>query len=143
MPYTRVTRTSRGADAIEYARGFGRGHDGSAERNIYVAGVNMMPDSAVPFEEQMRPYWNRASRRHTTQVDRFILSFATEELDPGKPEDCLKALEIAREFAREIAPCSQAAVFVQADGKGGKLHVHVLVNDVRMDDGKGIDSSAY
>lgn len=143
MPYTRVTRTANGADAIMYARGFGRGHDGSVERNIYVAGVNMLPDSAVPFEEQMRPYWNRASRRHTTQVDRFILSFATEELDPGKPEDCLKALEIAREFAREIAPYSQAAVFVQADGKGGKLHVHVLVNDVCMDDGKGIDSSAY
>ena len=52
-------------------------------------------------------------------------------------------LDIAPEFAREIAPRSQAAVFVQADGKGGKLHVHVLVNDVRMDDGKGIDSSAY
>ena len=73
---------------------------------------------------------------------------ALEELDPGDPEDCFKALEIGCEFARTNAPDCQSAVFVQADskgrdGRGGKLHVHVITNDVRMSDCKGIDPRAY
>ena len=148
MPYSRVTRTISGADAIAYARGDGVGHSGIGMRNLYVAGVNMLPDEAVRFEIQMQPFWNKARSNHTIQADRFIISFALEELDPGDPEDCFKALEIGCEFARTNAPDCQSAVFVQADskgrdGRGGKLHIHVITNDVRMSDCKGLDPRAY
>lgn len=143
MPYSRVTRTISGMDAIAYARGHGRGHNGMRNRNLYVVGINMLPDEIVPFEKQMQPFWNKADPRHIIQADRFIISFALEELNPDNPEDCLKALEIGCEFARTNTPDSQSAIFVQADGRGRKLHLHIITNDVRMSDYKGIDPRSY
>ena len=125
MPYSRVTRTAYGADAIAYARGHGRGHDGTGSRNLHVAAVNMLPDSVMSFEKQMQKFWDRADPRHTTQVDRFIISFHPDELDPDNPRDWLRALDIGRTFAIENSPFSQSAIFVQADSRGHKLHIHI------------------
>lgn len=144
MPYSHITRTAFGADAIRYARGEdGKGHNGAEVRNDYIAGVNMLPDSVVPFEQQMQPFWDRADARHTTQINRCIVSFATSELDASKPEDRLKGLAIGCEIARRNAPDNQSAVFIQTDGKGGKIHLHILTNDVNLSDYKGINSKAY
>lgn len=144
MPYSRVTRTAFGSDAIAYARGTGRGHNGGEKpRNEYTAGFNMLPDEVVPFEKQMQPFWNKADPRNKTQINRYILSFSDTELDPSDPKNSLKALAIAREFAQAIAPDHQAALFVQTDGKGGKLHVHILINNVSITDNKGLPSSVY
>lgn len=143
MPYSHITRTSFGADAIAYARGDGTGHNGAEVRNEYIAGVNMLPDEVVPFEWQMRPFWERAHFRHTVQIDRCIVSFHPSELDPDNPEDCVKGLAIGYEIAKRNAPDNQSAVFLQKDGKGGKIHLHILTNDVNMSDGKGINPAAY
>lgn len=142
MPYSRVTRTAYGADAIRYARGNGKGHDGSAVRNQYVAGVNMMPDDVIPFEEQMQYYWDHASAQHKIQVNRFIISFGPDELNPDDPNDCLTALEIGCQFARENASDCQSAVFVQTDGVGHKVHAHIITNDVKITDFKGLEHAA-
>lgn len=93
MPYSHVTRTAYGTDAIAYARGHGSGHNGEENRNIFVAGVNMLPDEIVPFEQQMQLVWNKADPRHKTQIDRFIVSFSFDELDPDKPEDLISDTE--------------------------------------------------
>lgn len=143
MPYSHVTRTAYGADAIAYARGHGAGHNDETVRNIFVAGVNMLPDEIVPFEQQMQPLWDKADPRHKTQVNRFIVSFATSELDPDSPEDLGKALDIGCEIAKANAPDCQSSVYVQMDGKGHKVHLHILTNDVTMTDYKGLDSKAY
>lgn len=143
MPYSHVTRTAYGADALAYARGHGVGHNGETVRNIFTAGVNMLPDEVLPFEEQMQPLWDRADPRHTTQIDRFIVSFATSELDPDDPGDLCKALDIGCELARTNAPDCQSAVFVQTDGVGHKVHLHILTNDVTLRGYKGIDPKAY
>lgn len=143
MPYSHITRTAFGADAIRYARGDGKGHNGAEVRNEYTAGVNMLPDSVVPFEQQMQPLWDKAHARHTTQVDRCIVSFHRDELNPDKPEDRLKGLAICCEIARRNAPDNQSAVFLQVDGKGGLIHGHIITNDVNLSDGKGIDPKAY
>lgn len=143
MPYSHITRTSFGADAIAYARGHGVGHDGTEKRNQLVGAVNMLPDHVISFEKQMQPFWNKADPRHTTQINRCIVSFSTEELDPDDPGDCARALDIGREIARANAPDCQSAVFVQTDGRGHKVHIHILTNDVRMSDCKGVDSKAY
>ena len=76
MPYSHITRTAFGADAIAYARGDGKGHNDNEVRNEYIGCVNMLPDNVVPFEKQMQPFWDRADSRHTTQTNRFIVSFA-------------------------------------------------------------------
>ena len=143
MPYSHITRTAFGADAIAYARGDGTGHNGAEVRNEYTAGVNMLPDEVIPFEQQMRPFWERAHFRHTIQVDRLIVSFHPSELDPDKPEDCVMGLAIGCEIAKRNAPDNQSAVFLQKDGKGGKIHLHIITNDVNMSDCKGINPAAY
>lgn len=143
MPYSHITRTAFGADAIAYARGDGKGHNDNEVRNEYIGCVNMLPDSVVPFEKQMQPFWDRADSRHTTQTNRFIVSFAASELDPEKPEDGMKGLAILEEIARKNAPDNQSAIFMQRDGKGRKWHGHIITNDVNMSDFKGIDSKAY
>ena len=71
------------------------------------------------------------------------MSFHPSELDPDKPEDCVKGLAIGCEIAKRNAPDNQSAVFLQKDGKGGKIHLHILTNDVNMSDGKGINPAAY
>lgn len=143
MPYSRITRTVAGADALAYARGNGTGHNDNEVRNEYIGCVNMLPDNVVSFERQMQPFWNRADSRHTIQVDRCIVSFHPSELDPDKPEDCAKGLAIGCEIAKRNAPDNQSAVFLQKDGKGGKIHLHILTNDVNISDYKGIDPAAY
>ena len=143
MPYSRITRTAYGADAIRYARGYRSGHNGQPRRNLYTAGVNMLPDQTVRFEEQMRPLWDRMDARHKIQVNRCVVSFSPNELDPDSEADQLTALEIGRRIAEINAPDCQSAVFVQSDGKGHKLHLHILSNDVRLGDHKGVDSKAY
>lgn len=143
MPYTHITRTVSGDDAIAYARGNGEGHNGQEARNVFVGCVNMLPDSVVPFEKQMQPFWDRADSRHTIQVNRCIISWARSELDPDDPENFVRAGAIACEIARRNAPDNQSAIFIQNDGEGGMLHAHILTNDVNMSDYKGIDSLAY
>ena len=143
VPYSRITRTAYGADAIRYVRGHGRGHNGHRRRSLYSAGVNMLPDGPMAFEIQMRPLWERMDARHKIQVDRCVVSFSLNELDPDNEADQLTALEIGCRIAQLNAPDCQSAVFVQADGKGHKLHLHILTNDVRMGDHKGVDSRAY
>ena len=143
MPYSRITRTEYGADAIAYARGDDTGHNGAEVRNVYTLGVNMLPDEVIPFQEQMRPYWERAHPRHKIQVDRCIVSFAKSEIDPDKPEDLALALEIGRQIALRNAPDNQTAIFLQTDGEGGLAHLHLDTNDVNMSDGKGINPLAY
>ena len=91
----------------------------------------------------MRPLWDRMDARHKIQVNRYVVSFSPKELDPDNEADQLTALEIGRRIAETNAPDCQSAVFVQADGKGHKLHVHILTNDVRISDHKGVDSKAY
>lgn len=143
MPYSHVTRTAYGADALAYARGHGAGHDKEQARNVLIGAVNMLPDEIVPFETQMQPLWDRADPRHKIQVDRFIVSFATSELDPDDPGDQAKALDIGCEIAKANAPDCQSAIFVQTDGVGHKLHIHIVTNDVTLKRYKGIDSKAY
>lgn len=143
MPYSHVTRTRNGAEAIQYCRGEGKGHNQNVERNQYVFGVNMLPDHVVPFEQQMQPFWIRADSRHKIQIDRFVISFSPDELDPENSEDILKAGAMLTEFAREYLSGHQVAVFIQTDGKGGKVHGHLAANDVHMETFKGMDSKCY
>lgn len=134
MPYSRITKTSHGRDAIKYALE-GKGHDGSAGRNVEVGVVNM--NLYGDYAEQMKTYWDKAIARHKTQILRIIISFAKEELDPSDENDRLKAQLIGQDFVKKYYPGRQAVVCVQIDGKSGLVHIHILINDVHMENFKG------
>lgn len=137
MAYTRISHTRNGRAAIQYARGNGRGHNGHAKRNLLIGGVGMLPDDLIPFEEQMAEDWARASGKNKNQVRRIVVSYSEKELDPHDGDCAYTALEIAQEFVEEAYPNRKAAIFVQNDGKGGKLHVHILVSNVDSLEHKG------
>lgn len=137
MAYTRISHTRNGRAAIQYARGNGRGHNGHAKRNLLIGGVGMLPDDVIPFENQMAEEWERASGRNKNQVRRIVVSFSEKELNPQGEDSAYLALEMAQEFIEEAYPNRKAAIFVQNDGKGGKLHVHILVSNVDSMEYKG------
>ena len=137
MAYTRISHTRNGRAAIQYARGNGRGHNGHAKRNLLIGGVGMLPDDVIPFEEQMAEDWARASGKNKNQVRRIVASYSEKELDPHGEDSAYMALEIAQEFVEEAYPNRKAAIFVQNDGKGEKLHVHILVSNVDSIEYKG------
>lgn len=137
MAYTRISHTRNGRAAIQYARGNGRGHNGHAERNLLIGCVGMLPDSLIPLEEQMAEDWERASGRNKNQVRRIVMSFSDKEIDPNDENSAYLALEMAQEFIEEAYPNRKAAIFVQNDGKGGKLHIHALVSNVDSIEHKG------
>lgn len=137
MAYTRISHTRNGRAAIQYARGNGRGHNGHAKRNLLIGGVGMLPDEIIPFEEQMAEDWEQASKRNQNQIRRIVASFSENELAPQGEDSAYIALEIAQKFVEEAYPNRKAAIFVQNDGKGGKLHVHILVSNVDSIEHKG------
>ena len=138
MPYSRITHTAHGAEAIAYARGIdGQGHNGADHRNDYVLPVNMLPDSVRPYQDQMADYWRLASDKNKNQVLRGVVSYSKKELNPDSPDDILKAAHMGREIVQTGYPDRQAVVYVQTDGKGGCVHLHILINNVSLTDHKG------
>lgn len=131
MPYTKITRTAYGREALAYAL-HGKGHDGSEQRNLYVGSVNMLPPDVASYAGQMERYWIRADGKNKTQINRIIASFSTDELDPDDPESPLRAAQICDEFIQTYYPGRQAVICVQNDGEGHKLHAHMLVSNVSM-----------
>lgn len=137
MAYTRISHTRNGRAAIQYARGNGRGHNQNKSRNVLIGGLGLVPDDVTPFENQMAEDWEQASGKNKNQVRRIIISFSEKELDPHGEDSAYLALEMAQEFVEEAYPNRKAAIFVQNDGKGGKLHVHILVSNVDSIEHKG------
>ena len=89
MAYTRITRTQNGKGALDYAFGFGKGHNKNEMRNQLIVGVNLV--EGVTYLEQMQRYWNKARDGHKTQVLRLVTSYSKRELDPDNPADIEKA----------------------------------------------------
>lgn len=138
MPYTRITGTRNGADALAYAAGTdGKGHNGNEARNECVTPVGMLPDYVEPYDVQMGRYWDKAASKNKNQVRRVVQSFSRKELDPDSPADILTANEIGQRLAREAYPDRQAVVYTQIDGKSGLIHNHIIINNVSTTDYKG------
>ena len=142
MPYTFISRTKSAAACIDYMRGHGHGHNDAEVRNQFVTGVNMLPDSAVPFEVQMG--WNLRNKnsRNKTEAYRVFQSFGPKELSADSPDDVMLAHMIGCEFAKTMWPGHQVAVYTQTDGKGHKVHNHFVVCNANMESGKAVDNNS-
>ena len=140
MPAARVTRLTRGAEALEELRKCCKRENGAEVRRRYVSSVNMLPDGVIPFSAQMGILWSRMDVRHKVEIVRFTVAFEREELDPDSPEDCMKALELGREIANANTPDCQSVVSM--DARDGKVVIDILTNDVRMSDCKSVGLKA-
>lgn len=160
--FIRTSHTHAGAAALDYIKtGVSMFADKtmmSADHNILTAEQNMLPDSIVPWDAQMKQDWRHDDNpRHLCEVRRIIISFAPDEINPAKDDDGFfadpmapqKALEVAMRYIADRFPDRKAAFAVQCDGHRSRnkdadgkthpvLHVHACVSDWSMVDGKGV-----
>lgn len=140
MAYTRITKTRSGKSAIRYALEESS-HKEGMDRVLTASGSNLNPEFA---KEQMQTTWEQFGKADgdVVQMYRIIQSFGLDELNPDNEEDVATANAIGQEFANEMYPDRQSLIVTQADGKGGKLHNHVLVNSVSFVDGRSLRGNA-
>ena len=118
----------------------GRGKNNKSARNDFVTGINLLPDSVIPFSAQMDKYWKKANSRNKIRIHRIVQSFSREELNPENPADILLGHEIGVRTAKELyGEDCQIIVATQTDGKGHCVHNHILVSNVTLN-GTGLAS---
>lgn len=140
MPYSRVTRTAFGIEALKYVLK-NQGHNGAKRRNEIITPINMSAKKS--YYTQLQKVWKKARINHTIQIIRVIQSFSKKEFDPDNPADLQKANELGQELVDTYYPDRQALVCTQIDGKGGYVHNHILISDVSLKDNKGCTNEQY
>ena len=116
---TLISPCKNGANLIRYLLN-GEGHDGSAERNIYVDTVGLLPSKdAAGYISQYRQEWSRASARHKVQCRHIIISPSDKEI-PYVKSNAVKFSTIVKEYIREHYPDRRALICIQQDGTGFK-----------------------
>lgn len=140
MPYSRVTRTAFGIEALKYVLNY-KAHNGAIRRNEIITPINMSAKKS--YYTQLQKVWKKARINHTIQIIRVIQSFSKKEFDPDNPADLQKANELGQELVDIYYPDRQALVCTQIDGKGGYVHNHILISDVSLKDNKGCTNEQY
>lgn len=136
MAVTRVSISRNGKAAINYAYEE-KSHKKGIERVLSSSGVNL---DVAYGHAQMKAVWDSSRKNDgkSVQVYRIIQSFGLDELDPQNADDIEKANLLGYELAKELYPDRQSMIVTQADGAGGKLHNHIIVNAVSALDGKSL-----
>lgn len=140
MSYSRITHTIDGAAALRYAM-LADSHTKGKERNLLIAPIGMAPGDYNAYLEQFKDTWKFASSKNTNQIRRIIISWSTKELDPDDPNSPEIAYQICAELMNEAFHGFPAVVCVQNDGRGGKLHAHIISSNVNCIDHKGFNDS--
>lgn len=144
MAITTITSTKNGKGSIDYVlKGRTEDKKSPEERTLAVRGHNLDPSRAA---EQMSAVWRNFGKDdgNTIQTYRIIQSFRKSDFNKENYEDIEKANEIGLALAEKLYPNRQALIVTQADGEGGKVHNHIIVNSVEPVAGKslrGIETS--
>jgi len=119
-------------------------HNGNKERNIRVFATGdidgLAPDDAYDYMALERDASPNKRRKHEAYT--AVISFAKDEVDPDNPADIEKAETMVREIMQEAYPNRSAMATLQADGKGGCLHAHILINNVD-NNGKALHDNSW
>lgn len=162
MGTIKMNRAKSAAAAISYALGRNRMKSETKEwliehgcppgalknndRAVVRSGINISPTYANAEMKAVRQHANGDTVKN--QAIRIIQSFAADDLDITNPENWQICNEIGYEFARRAFgglddenqdgyyPPYQIAVYTHVDGKGHKLHNHIIVNKTNLNDGK-------
>lgn len=144
MAITTITSTKNGKGSIDYVlKGRTEDKKNPEERTLAVRGHNLDPSRAA---EQMSAVWRNFGKDDgkTIQTYRIIQSFRESDFNKENYEDIEKANAIGLALAEKLYPNRQALIVTQADGEGGKVHNHIIVNSVEPVAGKslrGIETS--
>lgn len=116
----------------------------SDDRAVVRSGINVSPSHAKVQMKVVRNHANGDTVKN--QAIRIIQSFSPDDLDITKPENWQKCNDIGYEFARRAFggskfddtdyPSYQIAIYTHVDGKGHKLHNHIIINKTNLDDNK-------
>ena len=162
MATIKMSRAKSAAAAISYALGANRMKEDTKEwliehgcppgalkgsdRAVVRSGINISPTYASDEMKAVRQHANGDTIKN--QAIRIIQSFSADDLDITNPENWQICNEIGYEFARRAFggvdderkegyyPPYQIAVYTHVDGKGHKLHNHIIVNKTNLNDGK-------
>lgn len=114
------------------------------DRAVVRNGINVSPTNAKVQMKVVRNHANGDTVKN--QAIRIIQSFSPDDLDITKPENWQKCNDIGYEFARRAFggskfddtdyPPYQIAIYTHVDGKGHKLHNHIIINKTNLDDNK-------
>lgn len=145
----KITTASSGSAAIDYA--YGRNKmpaetkdwlkqqgvnpatvDQLKNRAVVMSGLNVDPEYAKTQMKATRDVFSTRGK----QTTRVIQSFPTTDLDPANPHDWQRTNQLGLELAQKAFPDYQVAVYTQLDGKGHKLHNHIIVNMPNLKTGK-------
>ena len=75
-------------------------------------------------------YCEGQKHRHPNAVNEGYevrISWATDELDPSRPDDIQRGMEYAYTLCHELAPDSMCWVTMHVDGEGGCVHAHATI----------------
>ena len=116
----------------------------SDDRAVVRSGINVSPSNAKVQMKVVRNHANGDTVKN--QAIRIIQSFSPDDLDITNPENWQKCNDIGYEFARRAFggskfddtdyPPYQIAIYTHVDGKGHKLHNHIIINKTNLDDNK-------
>ena len=114
------------------------------DRAVVRSGINVSPTHAKVQMKVVRNHANGDTVKN--QAIRIIQSFSPDDLDITNPENWQKCNDIGYEFARRAFggskfddtdyPPYQIAIYTHVDGKGHKLHNHIIINKTNLDDNK-------
>lgn len=120
------------------------------DRAVVTSGINVDPTYAKNQMKVIRLHANGDTVKN--QAIRIIQSFSSDDLDITNPNDWQKCNDIGFEFARRAFggknmigitsdddgyyPPYQIAIYTHVDGKGHKLHNHIIINKTSLDDYK-------
>ena len=116
------------------------------DRAVVRSGINISPTYANAEMKAVRQHANGDTVKN--QAVRIIQSFSADDLDITSPENWQICNDLGYEFARRAFgglddegeegyyPPYQIAIYTHVDGKGHKLHNHIIVNKTNLNDGK-------
>mgnify|MGYP006892954502 CR=1 FL=1 len=112
--------------------GYVRGND----KQRVVAEQGYLTSTDRPDEEMMDIIKRHKKRTGLVQCYSTKISFSDQELNPNDPFHQQMALNVCYDVASRAFPDNQSYIGIHNDGKGGKLHGHIITNATKVATGK-------
>lgn len=140
MAITRITATRDMTEALGYVLKE-EAHTEGVPRFLVANGLNCDPDNAsvqmlLTREAFEKNGINPKTGKKYLQGYRVIQSFDPTDFDKDNPKDIALANKIGLELAKELYPNSETVVVTQTDGKGRKVHNHILTSSIDFHTGR-------
>ena len=132
--YTGIKSSTKGFRDIKYPLEDKRDQERERVAGFACGGGVIDTLNTKGLRKQFKYVWDKGNRPEgTIQAYKYLMSFSKNELNPDDPASAERALEIAREVMEKQSPGHQWIAVAQKDGRGGCLHVHIVMNSLNME----------